>query len=97
MELRLLLAVLVVVVVELVPRHDLSHDRGPRIVVAEHGALELPGVDSLLDQGSLVVAQGEVDRGREVLPTLHLRHADRGTAAGGLDEERESEAEMLFV
>ena len=58
-QLRPVLDVLVVVVVELAPRHDLADDRRLRLVVAEHGALELPRVDPFLDEDPLVVAEGE--------------------------------------
>ena len=45
---RLVLAVLVVVIVELVPGHDLADDGGPRLLISEDRALELPRVDRLL-------------------------------------------------
>ena len=94
-ELRLVVAVLVVVVVELVPRDDLADDRGLRLVVAEHGALELPGVDAFLGERSVVVAPGEVQGGVDVLPPLDLADADRGAAAGRLDEDGQREAQRL--
>ena len=94
-ELRLVVAVLVVVVVELAPRHDFADDRGPRLVVAEDGALQLPRVDAFLDEGAVVVAEGEVQSGVEVGPVLDLTDADRGAAVGRFDEERERESEVL--
>ena len=74
-QLRLVVAVLVVVVVELVAGDDLARDGRARLVVAEHRALDLARVDALLDERALVVPQRDLDRGREVRGPLHLRDA----------------------
>ena len=86
-ELRVVLAVLVVVVVELAARNDFSDDRGKGIVVAEDGALQLPRVDALLDEDAVVVAEGDIKSRIEVGPVLDFGDAYGRAAVGGFDEE----------
>ena len=44
-------------------RDDLADDRGDRVAVAEHAALDLDAVDALLDQHLVVVAARQLDGG----------------------------------
>ena len=58
---------------------------------AEHGDLDLPPVDGLLDEDPLVVGQGVVDGVAQLLDRLRLRHPDGRAHVGRLDEARETQ------
>jgi hypothetical protein len=88
-------AALVVLGREVVPigpaepvRDDLSRKRGDWPVVAEHAAFDLDPVDELLDEHLVVVLEGELDGGCELLVGVGLGDADRGSEPGRFDEDR---------
>ena len=70
---------------------DLADDRRDRLAVPEHPALDLDAVLELLHEHLLVVAEGKLDRGLELVLPPHLRDPDRGAEPGRLDEDRVGE------
>ncbi len=87
-QLRLVLEVLVLVVVEVVAGHDLAHRRGLERRVAEHRALQLAATDGALHHHGVVEAQGEGDRGDQAVGALDAVDADARAAHARLDEDR---------
>ena len=61
------------------------------LAVAEHADLDLDAGDELLDQHLLVVAEGELDRGAQLVVVVRLRDPDRRAEPRGLDEHRVAE------
>jgi hypothetical protein len=90
-ELRPVVDVLVLVVVELVPGHDLAGHRGAGRQVAEHGDLDLAAGDGLLHHHPLVVGEGDGDRGGDLFDGLRLGDADGGPHVRRLHEDRKTE------
>ena len=80
-----LVDVLRFVVVELPRRHDLAGDRGLRVVVADHGALDLARVrHGQLDDDLAVVVGGQRDRrarARRARGPWRCRRSTRGSPA----------------
>ena len=83
-------AVLRVVVVELMARHDLARpvQLQPSRIVADHRDLEIAGPGEVqLDQGQGVVAEREVEPGRPFGGIVGERHPDRAAEACRLDHQ----------
>ena len=59
------LDVLRLVIIELVNRHDFPRHGGLGVIVSQHGAFDLAGVDSFFNQNFPVVLRGQIQCGRE--------------------------------
>ncbi len=82
-------------VVEVAARHDDlardAHARRTAVAAGQHAALHLAARDRLLDEHGGVLCEGDVERGIQLAPVRHLRHADARTRASGLDERGQAE------
>ena len=85
-----LLQVLVPVIVELASRDDFSHNRRLRLIVAQHGNLELPRVDPLFDEqaGSRISRRPWTAASRS-LQVLELGDPHGRTGPRGFHEDRQ--------
>src|SRR5499425_19044 len=80
------LAVLRLVVVPLARVADLAGHGSLRMVVAEHGDLDLASLHGALDEDATVVSRGEGEGSGEILGRLHLADAHAGAQVRGLDK-----------
>ena len=71
-KLRTFLDILRLVIVELVNRQDFSRHGSLGVIVPQHGAFDLAGVDSLFDQNFPVVLRRQIQCGRQFPRVMNL-------------------------
>ena len=83
-----------VVVIEFRAGVNFAADGGKRIVVAEHGDLDLLPADEFLDQNLAVVFQRRLNCRFQLGAVLRLCNADGRAGSSGLDEDGIGEARL---
>src|SRR6266540_1475532 len=86
LEGRVASPVLRLVVVPLAGIADLAGDRGLRVIVAEHGDLDLAPLHGPLDEETAIVRGGQGEGGGQLLGPLDLADAHARAEVRGLDE-----------